>query len=75
LRYEDLRDHFEESLEKIKQQFDLIQRNDQYVKIPKYKGTFLADYYKKPILLKEEIQEEIKQRVDKEQENQLGYLL
>jgi len=75
LRYEDLRDNYEATLEKIKTTFGLVQKQNQYVPVPKYKGTYKVDYYKKPILLNHEIQYKIKQSVDLQQEQELGYLL
>jgi len=75
LKYEDLRDNYEATLENIKNRFQLEQKHNNYKEIVKYKGTFSALYYKKPILLSEEIQKYIKENVDVEQEKELGYLL
>jgi hypothetical protein len=75
LKYEDLRDNFENTLDSIKNKFNLTPKHEHYEKIEKYKGTFNALYSKKPILLSDEIQEYIKQNVDLEQERQLGYSL
>jgi thioredoxin-related protein len=75
LRYEDLRDKYEETLDKIANEFNLVKKHDKYIQITKYKGTYTAEYYKKPILLSEDIQEYIKQNIDLHQEKQLGYLL
>jgi len=75
LRYEDLRDKYEETLDKIANEFNLVKKHDKYIQITKYKGTYTAEYYKKPILLSEDIQEYIKQNIDVHQEKQLGYLL
>jgi hypothetical protein len=73
LRYEDLRDDFDNTLKKIQAQFNLKQKHEVYKKVPKYKGTFIVEYVKKPILLSEETQEEIKKKVDKKQELEIGY--
>ena len=65
----------EETLDKIANKFNLVRKHNEYVKIIKYKGTYSDEYYKKPILLSEDIQEYIKQNIDVYQEKQLGYLL
>jgi hypothetical protein len=77
LRYEDLRDRYNETLHFIKNKFQLKVKNDssEYKKIIKYKGTYIALYVKKPILLTPEMQEYIRHRVDIQQEHDLGYLL
>jgi hypothetical protein len=68
LRYEDLRDDYENTLHSIKTQFNLVQSCNPFKRIDKYKGTYTELYSKKPILLTAEIQEYIKQNVDAEQE-------
>lgn len=73
LRYEDLRDNYENTLENIQNQFQLWKKNDTYTQIHKYKGTFNALYEKKPILLEEQIREYIWENVDREQEATMGY--
>lgn len=73
LRYEDLRDDYENTLSAIKTQFNLSQSCEEFKKIAKYKGTYTALYNKKPIMLSDEIQEYIRQNVDAEQETTLGY--
>ena len=75
LRYEDLRDNYTETLDKISEKFNLVKKNNEYVKIINYKGTYSDMYSKKPILLSEDTQEYVKQNIDIEQENKLGYLL
>jgi len=75
LKYEDLRDDYDNTLELIKNKFNLIKKTDEYLKIIKYKGTYNALYFKKPILLTKETQEYIKTQLDLEQEKKLGYLL
>jgi hypothetical protein len=75
LKYEDLRDNYDYILNQIHQQFCLTRKdNNHFVKIIKYKGTYDLEYSKKEILLKPEIIEYIKSRVDISQENKLGYL-
>lgn len=69
IRYEDLRDNYEETLDKIQKQYGLERYNqDAYVRIEKYKGTYNAKYFLKPILLEPEVQQYILDSVDKEQE-------
>lgn len=79
LRYEDLRDHYDETMQMIQEKFNLKRLSSKtdpvYNKVPRYKGTYTASYEKKPILLTNEIQEYIKQNVDVEQERLLGYLV
>jgi len=77
LKYEDLRDNYDATLDKIGSQFNLERwhPNTQYEKIIKYKGTYNAEYYKKPILISDEVVDQIKERIDIEQERELGYEL
>jgi len=73
LRYEDLRDHYEATLDLIGERFQLSRKNNKYKKIDRYKGTYTALYQKKPILLSDEIQAYIRTHVNLEQEQRLGY--
>jgi hypothetical protein len=73
LRYEDLRDDYENTLHSIKIQFNLIQIGNKFTRVDKYKGSYNALYNKKPILLSAEIKEYIRQNIDAGQEKQLGY--
>lgn len=77
LRYEDLRDHYEATLDLIGERFQLSRKNNEkynkYKKIDRYKGTYTALYQKKPILLSDEIQAYIRAHVNLEQEQRLGY--
>jgi hypothetical protein len=73
LRYEDLRDNYENTLDKLKDEFCLGKKNMEYETIIRYKGTYTALYFRKPILLPNEVIEEIKRRVDVDQEKELGY--
>jgi hypothetical protein len=75
LKYEDLRDDYENTLNKIKNQFNLTQIQPKYVRIEKYKGTYSLNYFKKPILLEPHIIAYIKCMIDLNQEKKLGYLL
>jgi hypothetical protein len=74
LRYEDLRDNYDTTLDKIGQHFHLTRKNNNFVKITKYKGTYDSEYSLKDIKLNPETIEYIKSRVDILQENNLGYL-
>jgi hypothetical protein len=75
IKYEDLRDDYENTLNKLKEQFNLIRHdnNGEYKQIKNYKGTYIALYNLKPILLIDEIKKLILESVDKEQEKQIGY--
>jgi len=75
LKYEDLRDDYENTLNMIKNKYNLKQKNIEYLKIIKYKGIYNSLYFRKPILISDKIKEFIKHNVDIEQENKLGYLL
>jgi hypothetical protein len=73
LKYEDLRDDYNNTLDKLKKKFNLIPIHNEYIKIPKYKGTYTQLYNLKPILISDKIQNIIVQNIDKEQEKKLGY--
>ncbi len=74
MRYEDLRDKYDKTLKEIEDRFQLKRKEQgEYKRVPQYKGTYLAKYAKKPILLSNEIQYEIWEKVDVEQEKELGY--
>lgn len=66
--YENIRENYELSLEKLRLKFNLERILNYYKTIPKYKGIYLIEYYKKPILINERTQEYIKNSIDKEQE-------
>jgi len=74
IRYEDLRDRYETVLDFLQQKFNLVKKNDNYVKIDTYKGNNNHPFYVKPITLSKRIIEKIKENVDKEQESSLGYM-
>lgn len=71
IRYENMRENYELTLENLGSKYKLERLWDHYKTIKKYKGTYLAEYFKKPILINEKIQEYIKNTVDKEQEDLL----
>ena len=75
LKYEDLRDNYEETLEYIRTRFGLRRTNQTYIPILKQKGTYNALYEKKPILLTDAQQREIWSNININQENALGYRL
>jgi hypothetical protein len=75
LKYEDLRDNYMKTMDKIRIKFNLTTTNTVYKEIVKYKGSYNALYTKKPILLTSEMQDYIKKNVDIEQEKKLGYNL
>lgn len=74
IRYEDLRDRYDTVLDFLHQKFNLVKKNNNYVKIDTYKGNNNDPFFIKPITLSKRIIEKIKENVDKEQENSLGYL-
>jgi len=74
LKYEDLRDDYENTLESIQTRFQLRRKHPhEWKKIVRYKGTYHALYEKKPILLSPEIQDYIWAHVNLEQEKTMGY--
>jgi len=75
IKYEDLRDDYQNTLNKLKTEFNLIPKNKnvEYMPIVKYKGTYTALYKLKPIILNDDIKQLILESVDKEQEKILGY--
>jgi hypothetical protein len=77
LKYEELRDHYQETMQIIQSKFNLTNFQSSlpsYKEIPNYKGTYTAVYSKKPILLSEDIQEYIRNHIDKDQESLLRYM-
>ena len=77
LRYEDLRDHYQPTLESIEREFGLTRKSagaESFVPIVKYKGPYHALYEKKPVGLTPETQAFVWQMVDVEQESSMGYL-
>jgi hypothetical protein len=75
IRYEDMRDRYDETLNRLATVYSLKRRfTDRYVKTIKYKGTYNAMYFRKPVLLDSEEQDYVRKHVDREQEDQLGYV-
>ena len=74
LKYEDLRDDYNNTLDVIQKRFQLSKKEADYKKILRYKGTYTALYQKKTILISKESQEYIWSHVDAEQEKELGYI-
>jgi hypothetical protein len=74
IHYEDLRDNYIEVLTKIMTLFDLKKKQDEFVFINKYKGTYAAEYTPKGLVLSQKAIDYIIQHVDLQQEHELGYL-
>ena len=77
IRYEDLRDHYVDTLAKMEREFSLRRKPvsvKEFVRIEKYKGTYNALYEKNPVVLTPEIQDLVWRNVDIEQEKEIGYL-
>jgi hypothetical protein len=74
IRYEDLRDRYDTVLNFLHQKFNLVKKNDNYVKIDTYKGNNNHPFYVKPITLSKRIIGKIKENIDIEQESSLGYM-
>jgi hypothetical protein len=73
LRYEDLRDNYDIILDFIKNKFNLTKKNTFYKKIDSYKGKNNNIFIQKQITLRPRIIKLIKENLDKDQENSLGY--
>jgi hypothetical protein len=78
IRYEDLRDNYVDTLDKIRVLFEpkgLVckKTSPAYEPIVKYKGTYNALYEKKTIVLSNAILKHIWEHVDTEQEHEMGY--
>lgn len=73
LKYEDLRDNYDETLEHIRKRFGLRRTHTTYIPILKQKGTYNSLYEKKPILLTDTQQRNIWMNINESQENALGY--
>ena len=56
INYEDLRDDYNNTLIKIQEKFNLERKNpNEFIKVPKYKGSYTQLYTKKEILLNNDI--------------------
>jgi len=75
IRYEDLRDNYDIVLNFFKNKFNLKQKYDNYVKINNYKGSYNKLFLKKNIKLNKNIISLIKNNINKQQENSIGYLI
>lgn len=75
IRYEDLRDNYNKVLEFIGKKFNLKRKNEKFKKIDTYKGNNKTIYFKKPLELNKKTINLIKQNLNKEQENNIGYIL
>jgi hypothetical protein len=73
LKYEDLRDDYNNTLDYICDRFNIKKKSPEYKPVIKYKGTYNAIYYKKDILLSEEVKQYIIDNIDISQENEIGY--
>lgn len=74
IRYEDLSNFYETILTFIEQKFNLKRKNKIFKKIKSYKGYNQFEYKQKNIELNKRIIEYIKNNLNQEQENELGYL-
>lgn len=75
LRYEDFNDRYELSMNYIEKKFNLERLNKELIYINNYKGYGTIKYKKKKYFIPEEIVLIIQERLNKEQENSLGYML
>jgi len=75
LRYEDFNDRYELSMNYIEKKFNLERLNKELIYINNYKGYGTTKYKKKKYFIPEEIVLIIQERLNKEQENSLGYML
>lgn len=72
IRYEDLRDKYEDTINEIQQKFGLRWKNEQIKKIDcsrQRKGIWKRNYYKIP----QEVKNKIKEGIDYDLETMLGY--
>lgn len=74
INYEDLLFNYDDVLQKIKLSFNLVQKNNEFIKIKSYKKSNTYNFVQqRKILLSPEIVVSIWNNLDKEQENLLGY--
>lgn len=74
INYEDLLYNYTTILQTIKDKFNLIQKNDEFIKIKKYKKCETSNFVQqRKISLSPDIVVSIWQNLDKEQEKLLGY--
>jgi len=74
IRYEDLRDNYNVILDFLKNKFNLISKNKEYITINTYKGNNKKIYIKKNVTLTKKIINVIKKNINNEQEKSLGYI-
>ena len=79
LRYEDLNNNYEITLQFLQKKFNLIRKNNMdketpFIKIKSYKGLKNKKYTENNITLKQYTINNIKNRLNKKQEQLLGYL-
>jgi hypothetical protein len=74
IRYEDLRDMYITVLDFLHTKFNLIKKFNKYITIDSYKGIKNYPFIKKHVTLKPDIIKLIKNNIDIEQENTIGYL-
>ena len=75
IRYEDIRDNYEKVLDYFHIKFNLVKKNDRYIRINNYKGTKDYMFYKKHITLNKYVINIIKKNIESEQEKSLGYII
>lgn len=75
IRYEDLRDNYNNVLEFFEKKFHLERKYKEFKTIDTYKGNNIKLFFKKNILLKKNIINIIKKKLNNEQEKELGYLI
>ena len=75
LRYEDFNDRYELSMNFIKEKFNLESLHENLVYINNYKGYGTVKYEKKKYYIPENLLIEIQKKLNKEQENSLGYVV
>lgn len=73
LRYEDMREDYDNTLDRILERYNLERLENPYKIITQYKGTYTANYAIKPILLGSREQSHILNSIDREQEAEIGY--
>ena len=73
IRYEDLRDDYNNTLEQIQKKFKLIKRHTEYKGIDTYKGSRGIPYKQSNYSLESSVKDIISRNLNKEIEEQLGY--
>ncbi len=73
IRYEDLRDRYEQTMSKICQQFKLESKTNQWIKVDQYQKSPSTKFRKKVYQLTDEIKKIINDNIDWQVESRLGY--